>query len=67
MKFTAQFRNEAGRLVFVRTLRYDTEEGATAAYREFLSDHRDLASFTLLVGSRKVTDGSQRQRMRRRA
>ncbi len=65
MKFTTLFRNEAGRLAFVRTPRYDTEEGATAACREFLADHRDLASFTLWIGLRKITEG--RRRARRRA
>ena len=65
MKFTAQFRSEAGRLAFVRTLYYDTEEGATAACREFVGDHPDLADFTLWTGSRKVTEEHRQKRTRR--
>ena len=67
MKFTAQFRNRVGRLVFLRTVRYDTEEGAMAACREFLSQHADLASFTLWAGSRKVTEENRQKQTRSRA
>ena len=67
MKFMAQFRNPAGGLAFLRTLRYDTEEGATAAGREFLSEHPDLAGFTLWAGLRKVTEENRQKQTRGRA
>ena len=43
-----------------RTIEYSTEEGATAACREFLAEHPKLAGFTLWAGLRKVIE-EQRQ------
>ena len=67
MRFKARFHNDAGRLVIVRTIEYSTDEGATAACREFLTDHPKLAGFTLWEGARKVFEEQRRGPKRRPA